>query len=286
MTDYKNQIEAILFASGRLMGLQTIMDLTGASQKQVILNNIKKLTEEYEQRNSPMMIVAERAGWKITVREKYLPLVRKIVSDMELPKTMLETLAVIAWKAPVLQSDVVNVRHNKAYGHISELEELGFITKEPKGRSYLLKLTQKFYDYFDIEGTHDIKEFLKKAKMPEPEEVPSIKIYEDKEDFKEEEKVVYGEGREHLGALEVYTDENEDTDTSESNTAEEMTEDIALEEDVHRLAEDLVKATDEEETDDEDTDKNEPSEEEPEGLEEEPHDEEAADELFEEKKPI
>ena len=144
--DYKNQIESLLFASGRFIDMNTLLNLTGASGKQVLRNNIDKLKQEYDGRSSPLMIVEEKDGWKLTVREGYLPLVRKIVSETELSKTILETLAVIAWKAPVLQSEVVNIRHNKAYDHVSELMELGFIKKEPQGRSYMISLMEKFYE--------------------------------------------------------------------------------------------------------------------------------------------
>jgi segregation and condensation protein B len=172
--DYKNQIEALLFASGRFMDIDSLLSLTGVSGKDVLINNITKLKEEYEARGSPFMIVEEKNGWKLTVREPYLPLVRKIVSETELPKTILETLAVIAWKSPVLQSEVVDIRHNKAYDHISELQELGFIKKEQKGRSYLIKLTEKFYDYFDVEGTKDIREVFSRVVGVQPAESQTL----------------------------------------------------------------------------------------------------------------
>ncbi len=161
--DYKSIIEALLFASGRLMNADILLGLTGASSKQVLINNVSKLRTEYDERGSPLMIVEEKDGWKLTVREKYLPLVRKIVSETELPRTILETLAVIAWKAPVLQSEIIDIRHNKAYDHIGELEELEFIRKEPKGRSQIIKLTEKFYTYFDVEGAKDIREVFTKV---------------------------------------------------------------------------------------------------------------------------
>ncbi len=161
--NHKNKIEALLFASGRLMDSQSLLELTGASNKNVLRNNISILKKEYEERNSPLMIVEERDGWKLTVREDYLPLVRKIVSETELPKTILETLAVIAWRSPVLQSDVIKIRHNKAYEHIKELEELGFLRKEPEGRSYRLSLSEKFYEYFDVSGAKDIREVFNKV---------------------------------------------------------------------------------------------------------------------------
>jgi len=163
MTDYKNKIESLLFASGRLLSMETLLNLTGVSSKQILKNNIDKLKQEYDERSSPLMVVEEKDGWKLTVREEYLPLVRKIVSETELPKTILETLAIIAWKAPVLQSDVVDIRHNKAYDHIAELLELDFIRKEQYGRSFMLHLTDKFYNYFDVEGSKDIREVFAKV---------------------------------------------------------------------------------------------------------------------------
>ena len=161
--DYKRQVEALLFASGRFIDVNTLLNLTGASGKQVLINNIDKLKKEYEDRQSPLMVVKEKDGWKLTVRETYLPLVRKIISETELPKTILETLAIIAWRAPVLQSEVVNIRHNKAYEHISELVELGFIRKEPSGRSYMMNLTEKFFEYFDVDGAKNIREVFRKV---------------------------------------------------------------------------------------------------------------------------
>ena len=170
--DYKNKIEAILFSSGRYMDIDKLMSLTGASSKQVIEDNVKKLKQEYESRESPLLIVQEKDGWKINVREKYLSMVRKIVSDVELPKTVLETLAVIALQSPVLQSKVVDIRHNKAYNHIKELDKLGFISKTPEGRTYILKLTNKFFDYFEVDSKKEIRELFREVKTPEIEEEP------------------------------------------------------------------------------------------------------------------
>jgi segregation and condensation protein B len=178
--DYKNMIEALFFASGRLMELETLLNLTGASNKQVIIKNVEKLKKEYEERNSPLMIVEEKDGWKLTVKEQYLPLVRKIVSETELPKTILESLAIIAWKAPVLQSEIIDIRHNKAYDHIAELEELGFIKKEKKGRSFVLKLAEKFYEYFDVSGAKGIREVFSKV-VGETKGQKKVEEYDEKE---------------------------------------------------------------------------------------------------------
>ena len=91
------------------------------------------------------------------MREKYLPLVQKIVAETELSKTVMETLAVVAWKAPVLQSDIIRIRTNKAYDHLRELEDNGFISRAKHGRTQIIKLTDKFYSYFDMQGKEDVQ---------------------------------------------------------------------------------------------------------------------------------
>jgi len=103
------------------------------------------------------MLIKDGTTWRINVREKFAPIVKKIVSETEFSKTVMETLAVIAWKAPVLQCDVIKIRTNKAYDHISELEEAGFISRIKKGRTQLIRLSEKFFSYFDLDNIDDMK---------------------------------------------------------------------------------------------------------------------------------
>ncbi len=160
MSELKNQIEAILFASGKKV---TYEDLARICNVQIseIKAALKELKEDLEGSESALLLTEETDGWKLTVREKYLSTVQKLLPETELSKTILETLAVIAWKHPVLQADVIKIRTNKAYDHIKELEELGFITKEKKGRSYQLKVSTKFREYFELPGHDDIKKVFK-----------------------------------------------------------------------------------------------------------------------------
>ena len=60
----------------------------------------------------------------------------------------METLAVVAWKYPIVQSEIIKLRGSSAYEHMRELVEQGFIAKERSGRTYKVKLTKKFFNYF------------------------------------------------------------------------------------------------------------------------------------------
>lgn len=160
MTELKQKIEAILFSTGKEVTLQELMRLCNVEEEE-IKQAISELKNQYAF-SSTIMLAEEGDAWKLAVREAHLPLVRRVVKQTELTKTLVETLAVVTWKAPVLQSDVVKIRTNKAYDHLRLLEEKGFITRKKHGRTQLINLTQKFFEYFDLKGQEQIKQRLSK----------------------------------------------------------------------------------------------------------------------------
>ena len=137
------------------------------------------------------MLVNEGDSWKITIREQFLPLVRNIVTETELSKTIMETLAVVALKYPIKQSELIKIRTNKAYDHLKELEQMGYITRQKHGRTNLIKLTQKFFEYFDLpqEKLKEVfKDFASIARAIEDKEFEIKKIKEEQKATAEEEK--------------------------------------------------------------------------------------------------
>ena len=163
--ELKNKVEAILFSVGKGMDIEDMAKLCRTNSEE-IRKRLLQLKEEYDAKGS-LMLVEEGNVWKISVREKHLPVIKKLVPETELSKTMIETLAVIAWKSPVLQSDIIKVRTNKAYDHLDQLERMGFIAREKHGRTKKIKLTEKFYNYFDVKNEGDIKEKFKKFDLKE-----------------------------------------------------------------------------------------------------------------------
>lgn len=159
--DLKSKAEAILFSAGKKIEIDEIVNMIRIRDRQGIIDSLEELRKDYDDRQGALMIVQDGTAWKMVVREKYLSIVQRIVADTELSKTVMETLAIIAWKQPVLQSEIIAIRTNKAYDHITELETMGFLTTEKKGRSRLLKLSQKFYDYFDIKNEKDLQRVFK-----------------------------------------------------------------------------------------------------------------------------
>jgi len=179
VNELKNRIEAVLFSTGKKTDVSLLNALCEAGSDKEVVQQLKILAQELKARDSPLMLVEEGTGWKLTLQERYLDLVQNIVPETELTKTVMETLAVIAWKQPVLQSDVIKIRTNKAYDHIGELEEAGFISKTKQGRSYLIRATPKFFEYFDVPDKEKIKEiFAKVDKKEVKEDLDGLKVVE------------------------------------------------------------------------------------------------------------
>ena len=163
MNDLKKSVEAVLFAAARTVSLEELMKLIGTHDESAVKKAVKELKQELEDKESPTMIVEEGTGWKLVVHEKFLSTVQQIVPHTDLSRPILETLAVVAWKQPAKQADVVKYRGSTAYDHIKELERLGYIAREKQGRSFKVKVTTKFFEYFDL-PKEKLKELFKDVK--------------------------------------------------------------------------------------------------------------------------
>lgn len=158
----KNNIESILYSIGKKISITDIASLT-KEETEKVLEALEELKKDYENRESALMVIQTGEFWKLVAKEKYSNILKKIISEVELPKSIMETLAVIAWKQPVLQSDIIDLRSSTAYNHIKQLVNEGFILKDHMGRSYLLKTSEKFANYFEIESGN-IRDRLEKTR--------------------------------------------------------------------------------------------------------------------------
>src|SRR3989344_6955210 len=162
--ELKNKAEALLFSIGKSIDINDMARLLRCKEIGQLSAVLQEIKDGYASRNSPMIVVNDGTQWKIVVRERYTPVVKKVVADIELSRTLMETLAMVAWKNPCKQSEIIEIRSNKGYDHLDELERIGFITRKKFGRTKLISLTEKFFNYFELSGHGDIKEAFKKIK--------------------------------------------------------------------------------------------------------------------------
>ncbi|RLG18515.1 SMC-Scp complex subunit ScpB [Nanoarchaeota archaeon] len=156
----KSKIEALLFATNTGFTTEEIAKRVGITIKDA-KKAIEELKKELKERGSSIEIINENGRWRMTIKSYLVPLVRDLL-PMDMPKSKLKTLAVIVFKSPVKQSEVVAIRGNKAYEHIRELEKEGFVSSKKYGRTRMLNITRKFFEKFDVD-----KDVLRRFKLHE-----------------------------------------------------------------------------------------------------------------------
>jgi segregation and condensation protein B len=154
----KSKIEAVLFITSKAMQVEEIAQILGI-EEEVAQEALLDLMFDYSSRDGALEIDDED-GYIIQVKAEHMDIVEKLC-PVELSPAVIKTLTVIALKEPIRQSYLKEIRPS-AYEHIAELLEQGLISrsKDKNGRSFNIRTTKKFQEYFKLKG--DIKALVKK----------------------------------------------------------------------------------------------------------------------------
>ncbi|MDJ0632093.1 MAG: SMC-Scp complex subunit ScpB [Xenococcaceae cyanobacterium MO_188.B29] len=145
------KIEAILYIKGKPLSLEEITTHLDCD-REMAEDALIELMNDYAHRDSALEIVETPTGYSLQLKSVYENLLKELI-PAEIGTGALRTLAAIALKNPILQTELIDLRGSSAYQQVAELVQLGFIRKRPQadGRSYWLEVTDKFHQYFEID---------------------------------------------------------------------------------------------------------------------------------------
>ncbi|MGD0029205.1 MAG: SMC-Scp complex subunit ScpB [Candidatus Bathyarchaeia archaeon] len=147
-------VEASLYVAGRPLDINELCSVLNTRSKNRIRKLVKALIQGYSERNTALEILElKEERYVLQLKSDFTPRVRKLVNRPLLSMGPLKTLSYIAYRQPVSQKRVVDVRGHHAYGHVKVLKEMGLVASERAGRSSVLKTTEYFADYFAL--SHD-----------------------------------------------------------------------------------------------------------------------------------
>jgi segregation and condensation protein B len=156
------KIEAIIYIKGRPLSVEEIHACLqekeaesaklSESDRELIEDSIIELMNDYAHRDSALEILETETGYSLQLKQDYEYLLQELV-PAELGKGALRTLAAVALRNPILQTELIDLRGSSAYQQVAELVQLGFVRKREQadGRSYWLEVTSKFHQYFEID---------------------------------------------------------------------------------------------------------------------------------------
>ncbi len=159
-------IEAALFIAARPMSLAELYNIVNIPKP-----DIKKILElmkpHYDDHG--VRLIERDEHYELQIKDAYVKHVEHLAPGRDFSRATMQTLSLIAFRSPVKQSEIVEIRGNRAYDHVKELLSKGLIRSEPEGHTNLLHITKKFLEYFNISSQEELKTyFAREGLAPKP----------------------------------------------------------------------------------------------------------------------
>jgi segregation and condensation protein B len=162
MEDLKNIIESLLFVAEEPLSPERIRKLVGPVEAAEIHQALAALQADYDSRRGGFFLSEVAGGFQFRTRPEYTAWIRRLLDPkpVRLSKAALETLAIIAYKQPVIRTDVEHIRGVDCGGVLRQLLERKLIRvlgrKEIAGRPLIYATTKRFLETFDLKDLKDL----------------------------------------------------------------------------------------------------------------------------------
>ncbi len=171
MDNLKQIVESLLFVAEEPLTVERIRSIIAVVTPDEVRSAISALVDEYDTRDGGFYLREVAGGYQLRTRPEYTQWIKRLLQPKQqrLSKAALETLAIIAYKQPVMRSDVEYLRGVDCGGIMRMLLERKFIRilgrKEIPGRPMIYGTTRYFLEVFDLKDLKD---------LPTPKEIDAL----------------------------------------------------------------------------------------------------------------
>lgn len=165
-------LEAVLFASDEPLSVERLADIVGTGARQV-RQHVDELNAKYEHNKNAFRIEQIAGGYQMMTLSVYNSWLQKLLrarSDSKLTPASLETLAIIAYKQPVIRADIEAIRGVAVGEVIRGLMYKGLVKivgrAEVLGRPMLYGTTKRFLEVFGLNSLKDLPKIEELKKPP------------------------------------------------------------------------------------------------------------------------
>ena len=163
MDNLKYIIESLLFVSSTPLSMERLRQSAPEADARMIRDALEALGREYELRGGGFALHHVAGGYQLRTRPEYAQWIKRLhqTQPVRLSRPALETLAIIAYRQPVLRSDIEYIRGVDSGGVLKMLMEkqlirvLGRDTDKP-GRPMIYSTTKKFLEVFDLKDLSEL----------------------------------------------------------------------------------------------------------------------------------
>lgn len=168
-------VEALLFSTHHPLTAGRLAELLELNSTRPVRHAIRELNRQYELQNRSFRIEQVAGGYQMLTLPVFAPLIKKHQmkeADAKLTKAALETLAVIAYKQPILRADIEAIRGVACGETIRSLMEKHLVKiagrAEVPGRPILYGTTKRFLEVFGLNSLQDLPKGEEPLKLQNP----------------------------------------------------------------------------------------------------------------------
>jgi segregation and condensation protein B len=181
-SEIKPILESLLFVSEDLVRLETLAEILPEWNEEAILEGIRQIKAEYEEPSRGLELAEVAGGYQFRTKPRWAEWIARLkkVKAVKFSQAALETLAIIAYRQPIIRSQIEQIRGVDSGWILRTLMEKGLIKmtgrKELPGRPIVYGTTQTFLELFGLSKLSDLPT-IKEIQPPSTlEEIPKTEM--------------------------------------------------------------------------------------------------------------
>jgi len=198
--ELKAILAAVLFVSPEPAPIARLMSILGTVSKAEVVQALGILTHDLDQDGRGIQLVQVAGGYRLVTKQEYGPWLKrmdKAKAAQKLSRSALESLAIIAYKQPLVRSEIEEIRGVETSGVLRTLCERKLVRivgrKDVPGRPIMYGTTKFFLEHFglqDLSQLPPLREFKELGESEQallPIEEESLEVIETSESPSSEE---------------------------------------------------------------------------------------------------
>jgi len=170
-------LEALLFVSSEPVPVTRLVSVIGTVSKSEVDQALKTLQAQLEQEGRGIQLVKVAGGYRLVTKSDYAPWLKRLdkaKTAQKLSRSALESLAIIAYKQPLVRAEIEEIRGVETSGVIRTLLERKLVRivgrKEVPGRPIMYGTTKFFLEHFGLEDLSQLPPLREFKELGEAEQ--------------------------------------------------------------------------------------------------------------------
>jgi segregation and condensation protein B len=175
--ELKAILEAILFVSPEPVPVARLMSIVGTVSKAEVVQALGILTHDLDQQGRGIQLVQVAGGYRLVTKQEYGPWLKrmeKAKAVQKLSRSALESLAIIAYKQPLVRAEIEEIRGVETSGVLRTLCERKLVRivgrKDVPGRPIMYGTTKFFLEHFGLQDLSQLPPLREFKELGESEQ--------------------------------------------------------------------------------------------------------------------